>query len=188
MSSGARPASAPGSRSGSPSRKSIDSREGSRHATPPITPGSTDFLSPTGEPYGRHKKPALNMSFSNLADTFNPHNYRSESHVLRHYKSSTSMGGENTKTSYEKVVNDKAQAKSEKAQAKKERASHSAPTTPKGSGTIGTAKQALGMRKKPKKPKVDQQELFITMHVAQILARQDFILRLARALMMWVIQ
>lgn len=124
------------------------------------------------------------MSLSNLADTFNPHNYRSESRVLRHYKSSDRIGEEDPKPSYEKVVNDKAQAKAEKAQAKKERSSCSAPTTPKGNSTIGTAKLALGMKEKSKKPKVDPPELFITVHVAQILARQDFILRLARALMM----
>lgn len=128
--------------------------------------------------YGRHRKPHLNLSFSNLADTFNPTKLRSESHVLRHYKSSSNLPAEELKPTYEKVVHDKEQRKREsKSQ------SHSAPSTPKGGAAVANT---LGLRKKPKKPKPNQQELFITMHVAQILARQDFILRLARSLMMYV--
>lgn len=191
-------ASAPASRSGSPTRASHDlSPQTSRQSSPPVTPRGTNYLSPTGDYFSRHKKPTLNLSFSNLADTFNPAKLHSESHVLRHYKSGSNMAAaeqDSTATatpaaggggkSYEKHLSEKTEwekeAKFMKQEAKhmrQEAKSRSAPTTPKG---------ALGMRKKPKKPKANQQELFITMHVAQILARQDFILRLARALMMFV--
>lgn len=133
-----------------------------------MSPRGSGYLTPSGEHFSRHKKPTLNLSFSNLANTFNPQKLHSESHVLRHYKSGTSFSTEADPSgkTYEKHLYDEKEAKS-----------RSAPTTPKG---------GLHMRKKPKKPKANQQELFITMHVAQILARQDFILRLARALMMYV--
>lgn len=69
----------------------------------------------------------------------------------------------------------------ESAVLKAAKSSGSAPSSPKNE----YADEKTGKAIRRKKDKRRQEEIFITMHVAAILQRQDFVLRLARALMMF---
>ena len=61
------------------------------------------------------------------------------------------------------------------------KSSGSVPSSPKNEYADDRAGKTVRRRKDKRR----QEEIFITMHVAAILQRQDFILRLARALMMF---
>lgn len=164
-----------------PTQKSF-SRTSSPAASGTVTPTSASPpMTPGGGIYQRRVGSSLNLSTLAKApvslakgserlakENLDPKKYHRESKVLRANKTSASNSRPTTpQNEYE--LDEKTRANTFAA---------------KGMSTaLPPANAATALRKK--KDKRRQEEIFITMHVAAILQRQDFILRLARALMMF---